>query len=85
MHLYNLWFVAIAVLWVGYFFLEGFDFGVGILTRVLAKSDTERRVLGAGTRQHLAGQHLELQRGRAQPGAELGEGSPVPESERIGR
>jgi len=37
--------VAIAVLWVGYFFLEGFDFGVGILTRVLAKSDTERRVL----------------------------------------
>jgi len=32
MHLYNLWFVAIAVLWVGYFFLEGFDFGVGILT-----------------------------------------------------
>jgi len=45
MHLYNLWFVAIAVLWVGYFFLEGFDFGVGILTRVLAKSDTERRVL----------------------------------------
>lgn len=45
MHLYDLWFVAIAVLWVGYFFLEGFDFGVGILTKGLARDETERRVL----------------------------------------
>ncbi|GAB3675379.1 cytochrome d ubiquinol oxidase subunit II [Actinocorallia lasiicapitis] len=45
MHLYHLWFIAIAVLWIGYFFLEGFDFGVGILTRLLARGDTERRVL----------------------------------------
>jgi cytochrome d ubiquinol oxidase subunit II len=43
--LQDLWFVAIATLWVGYFFLEGFDFGVGILTRALARDDTERRVL----------------------------------------
>lgn len=41
----TLWFVAIAVLWVGYFVLEGFDFGVGILLPVLAKNDTERRVM----------------------------------------
>lgn len=40
-----MWFVAIAALFVGYFFLEGFDFGVGMLTRVLARSDAERRVL----------------------------------------
>ncbi|MFJ4005942.1 cytochrome d ubiquinol oxidase subunit II [Streptomyces sp. NPDC090023] len=45
MHLHDLWFFVIALLWVGYFFLEGFDFGVGILTRVLARGETERRVL----------------------------------------
>ncbi|MEU6578425.1 cytochrome d ubiquinol oxidase subunit II [Streptomyces sp. NPDC046805] len=45
MHLHDLWFFVIALLWTGYFFLEGFDFGVGILTRVLARGETERRVL----------------------------------------
>jgi cytochrome bd ubiquinol oxidase subunit II len=39
------WFLLIAVLWVGYFFLEGFDFGVGILLPVLGRSEVERRVL----------------------------------------
>ena len=41
----ELWFVLIAVLFVGFFFLEGFDFGVGMETQLLAKNDTERRVL----------------------------------------
>ncbi|MFJ5922819.1 cytochrome d ubiquinol oxidase subunit II [Kitasatospora sp. NPDC092948] len=45
MHLHDFWFILIAVLWIGYFFLEGFDFGVGILTRVLARNTAERRVL----------------------------------------
>lgn len=45
MELHDLWFVAIATLFVGYFFLEGFDFGVGVLTQALARDDTERRVL----------------------------------------
>jgi len=40
-----LWFVLIAVLWIGYFFLEGFDFGVGILLPVIGKSDADRRVM----------------------------------------
>ncbi len=31
MELHDVWFVLIAVLWTGYFFLEGFDFGVGVL------------------------------------------------------
>ena len=35
----------IAVLWIGYFVLEGFDFGVGILLPVLGRDETERRVL----------------------------------------
>ncbi|NUR92471.1 MAG: cytochrome d ubiquinol oxidase subunit II, partial [Nonomuraea sp.] len=45
MTLNDLWFVAIAVLWIGYFVLEGFDFGVGMLLPVLAKDGTERRVM----------------------------------------
>jgi cytochrome d ubiquinol oxidase subunit II len=45
MELTTVWFVLIAVLWIGYFTLEGFDFGVGMLLPVLGKSDRERRVL----------------------------------------
>ncbi|MFI2352664.1 cytochrome d ubiquinol oxidase subunit II [Streptomyces sp. NPDC019443] len=45
MELHDVWFVLIAVLWIGYFFLEGFDFGVGVLTKLLARDRTERRVL----------------------------------------
>ncbi len=39
------WFVLIAVLWAGYLFLEGFDLGVGMHMKLLARNDTERRVL----------------------------------------
>ncbi|MDK1475006.1 cytochrome d ubiquinol oxidase subunit II [Streptomyces sp. 549] len=45
MELPQIWFVLIAVLWTGYFFLEGFDFGVGVLTKLLARDRSERRVL----------------------------------------
>ncbi|WP_327176772.1 cytochrome d ubiquinol oxidase subunit II [Streptomyces sp. NBC_01335] len=45
MELHDVWFVLIAVLWTGYFFLEGFDFGIGVLTKVLARDRKERRVL----------------------------------------
>jgi cytochrome bd ubiquinol oxidase subunit II len=45
MHLSDLWFIAIAVLWAGYFVLEGFDFGVGILLPFLGRDDLERRVM----------------------------------------
>jgi cytochrome d ubiquinol oxidase subunit II len=45
MELTDVWFLLIAVLWVGYFFLEGFDFGVGVLLPVLGKSEPERRVM----------------------------------------
>jgi cytochrome bd ubiquinol oxidase subunit II len=40
-----LWFVLIAVLWIGFFFLEGFDFGVGMLLPFLGKKDEERRAI----------------------------------------
>ncbi|MDX3454163.1 cytochrome d ubiquinol oxidase subunit II [Streptomyces sp. ME02-8801-2C] len=45
MELHDVWFVLIAVLWIGYFFLEGFDFGVGVLTKLLARNRAEKRVL----------------------------------------
>lgn len=43
MALVTIWFIVIAVLWTGFFVLEGFDFGVGILSRLLTKDDAERR------------------------------------------
>ena len=44
MDLNTLWFILIAVLFIGFFFLEGFDYGVGILLPFVAKTDDERRV-----------------------------------------
>ena len=41
----TLWFILIAVLWIGYLFLEGFDLGVGMLMKTFAKNDKQRRVL----------------------------------------
>ena len=49
MELTTVWFVLIAALWIGYFVLEGFDFGVGMLVPFLGHDDTERRVLRATT------------------------------------
>jgi cytochrome bd ubiquinol oxidase subunit II len=43
--LQTLWFVMIAVLWMGFFVLEGFDFGVGMLLPFLGRQDGERRAL----------------------------------------
>lgn len=44
MDLQNIWFVIIAIFWVGFFVLEGFDLGVGMLHWFVGKNDTERRV-----------------------------------------
>lgn len=44
-NLETLWFVLIAVLWLGYFFLEGFDFGVGTLLPFLSRDEVDRRVM----------------------------------------
>ncbi|MGW5524337.1 cytochrome d ubiquinol oxidase subunit II [Gordonia sp. NPDC003950] len=40
MSLENLWFILVAVLFIGYFVLEGFDFGVGMLMPFLGSSHT---------------------------------------------
>ena len=44
LHLNTLWFVIIAILWVGFFVLEGFDFGVGMLHMIVGKTEDERRL-----------------------------------------
>lgn len=44
MDLQTFWFILIAVLFIGYFFLEGFDFGVGILMPFVSKDEIDRRV-----------------------------------------
>src|SRR5450759_5395204 len=43
--LQGLWFILIGVLWAGYFVLEGFDFGVGMLVRALGRDDAEKRMI----------------------------------------
>ncbi|MBI9048606.1 MAG: cytochrome d ubiquinol oxidase subunit II [Anaerolineaceae bacterium] len=45
MDLRILWFILISVLYIGYFVLEGFDLGVGMLLPFIAKSDTKRRMV----------------------------------------
>lgn len=45
MDLNILWFVLIAVLYTGFFVLEGFDFGVGILLPVLGRDEKSRRMI----------------------------------------
>jgi len=45
MALQTTWFILITLLWAGFFALEGFDFGVGMLTPLLGGDDVERRVL----------------------------------------
>lgn len=43
--LQTVWFLLIAVLFTGFLFLEGFDYGVGILLPFVARTDRERRMV----------------------------------------
>jgi cytochrome d ubiquinol oxidase subunit II len=45
MNLEILWFVIIVFLWAGYFLLEGFDFGVGMLLPFVPRDESDRRVM----------------------------------------
>ena len=40
----NIWFIIVALFWVGFFVLEGFDFGVGMLHSFVGKTDVQRRI-----------------------------------------
>ena len=39
----NVWFLLITILFTGFFILEGYDFGVGVLSHILGRNDTEKR------------------------------------------
>jgi cytochrome bd-type quinol oxidase subunit 2 len=43
MSLVPFWFIVITILWTGFFVLEGFDFGVGMLHSLVGRDDAERR------------------------------------------
>lgn len=45
MDLNTIWFVLLMFLFTGYFLLEGFDYGVGVLLPFLVKDDADRRVI----------------------------------------
>ena len=60
MNLEILWFVLIAVLWAGFFFLEGFDFGVGILQFLLGKNEKERGTYISAITPHWGGNEVWL-------------------------
>ncbi|MCL2101415.1 MAG: cytochrome d ubiquinol oxidase subunit II [Fibromonadales bacterium] len=60
MSLEVLWFVLIAVLWSGFLFLEGFDFGVGILQLILGKNERERRTYISSIGPHWDGNEVWL-------------------------
>ncbi|HEX4722637.1 MAG TPA: cytochrome d ubiquinol oxidase subunit II [Pseudonocardiaceae bacterium] len=45
MDLPTFWFGVVALFWLGFLFLEGFDFGVGMLLPILGRTDADRRVL----------------------------------------
>ena len=39
------WFVIIGFFWTGFFVLEGFDFGVGMLHKVVGRTESESRAV----------------------------------------
>src|SRR3954454_18665754 len=43
MSLQTAWFIVVAFFWTGFFILEGFDFGVGVLHTVVGRDEGERR------------------------------------------
>lgn len=45
MELTTLWFLIVGVLLIGYFVLDGFDYGVGMSLPVLGRDDTDRRLI----------------------------------------
>lgn len=55
-----LWLILIAVLWIGYLTLEGFDFGVGMLLKILGHDERERRAMMQAIGPHWDGNEVWL-------------------------
>jgi cytochrome bd ubiquinol oxidase subunit II len=43
LHLHTVWYLIVAFFWTGFFVLEGFDFGVGMLHIVVGRTEEERK------------------------------------------
>jgi cytochrome bd ubiquinol oxidase subunit II len=43
-HLHTVWFVIVSIFWIGFFVLEGFDFGVGMLHTIVGRTEDEQKV-----------------------------------------
>ena len=43
MSLETFWFIVVAFFWTGFFVLEGFDFGVGVLHTIVGRDEAGRR------------------------------------------
>jgi cytochrome d ubiquinol oxidase subunit II len=60
MELSTLWFILVTVLFTGFFILEGFDFGVGILLPFIGKTEPERRAVVRSIGPHWDGNEVWL-------------------------
>lgn len=60
MDLNIIWYVLIAVLYIGFFVLEGFDFGVGMLLPFLGKTESRRKAMIATIGPHWDGNEVWL-------------------------
>ena len=56
----TIWFVLWGVLWAVYFMLDGYDLGLGTLLHILAKTETERRVVYRAMGPHWDGNEVWL-------------------------
>ena len=60
MSLTTFWFLTIAFLWIGYFTIEGFDFGVGMIIKALGRDERERRAMMGAIGPHWDGNEVWL-------------------------
>lgn len=59
-----IWWLLVGVLLIGFAITDGFDMGVGVLSRILGKTDTERRVMINAIAPHWDGNGMADHRGR---------------------
>ena len=60
MDLQILWFVIVAFFWCGYFLLEGFDFGVGMLLPFVPRDEEERGLMRDPAQERLFARNCEM-------------------------
>lgn len=59
-----IWWLLVGILLIGFAVTDGFDMGVGMLTRFLGRNDTERRIMINSIAPHWDGNGVVDHRGR---------------------